>query len=83
MAQGAGVGGNIDWVSEGIATFLGSHMPRKGRWELARPAREPYANGFEPGPFAWVKGQVGESMRGLRDDPSSGEVAARMRRVLE
>ncbi len=58
MAQGAGVGGNIDWVSEGIATFLGSHQPREGQWRLKRLAQEPYADGFEPGPFAWTKGNL-------------------------
>ena len=56
MAQGAGVGGNIDWVSEGIANFLACHEPRNGVWRLTRHEQEPYANGFEPGAFAWVRG---------------------------
>lgn len=56
MAKGAGVGGAIDWVSEGVATYLASHRPKKGRWRLGRRAQEPYGSGFEPGPFAWVKG---------------------------
>jgi uncharacterized protein DUF1570 len=55
MAQGAGVGGNIDWVSEGIANFLACHEPRNGVWRLTRRDREPYANGYEPGAFSWVR----------------------------
>ncbi len=58
MADGAGVGGNIDWVSEGIATFLGSHQPSKSGWRLKRLAQEPYGTGFEPGPFAWTMGNL-------------------------
>jgi hypothetical protein len=56
MAQGAAVGGNIDWVSEGIANFLACHEQRNGVWRLARRQQEPYANGYEPGAFAWVRG---------------------------
>lgn len=80
MAQGAGVNptGKIDWVGEGIATFLGSHMPRKGRWRLARREQEPYGNGFEPGPFAWTKGNF-DTVRKLDDyftniKPNLGDV---------
>ena len=56
MAQGAGVGGNIDWVSEGTANFLACHELKNGVWRLARRAQEPYANGYEPGAFSWVQG---------------------------
>lgn len=56
MAQGAGVGGNIDWVSEGVANFLACHEPKGWIWRLTRREQEPYANGFEPGAFSWVRG---------------------------
>jgi hypothetical protein len=56
MAQGAAVGGNIDWVSEGIANYLAAHEPKQGRWRLSRHDKEPYAGGWEPGAFAWTRG---------------------------
>jgi hypothetical protein len=55
MAQGAAVGGNIDWVSEGIANFFGAYEPQQGKWTLGLHEAEPYANGTEPGSFAWTK----------------------------
>ena len=56
MAQGAQVGGNIDWVSEGVANFLACHVPREGRWRLSRPAQIQFGSASEVGSFAWVKG---------------------------
>jgi hypothetical protein len=60
MAQGAPVGGNIDWVSEGAANFLAVHEPAQGRWKMTSREQEPYLSGHEPGAFAWTKAHFNE-----------------------
>jgi hypothetical protein len=48
----------IGWCSEGIANYLACFEPLKGHWRLRRRALTPFAIGYLPGPFAWVKSNL-------------------------